>query len=79
MMINYDNSIYDIIPDDINISYRSLSKMLIDNSYDIAKTIHHLSVSTHPHNNSTPKLELGDQTNNSNSALNIIESNTNVI
>jgi SpoVK/Ycf46/Vps4 family AAA+-type ATPase len=42
-IINFDETIYDLIPENIEISYRSLSKILIDNCFDIVKTINFLA------------------------------------
>jgi SpoVK/Ycf46/Vps4 family AAA+-type ATPase len=42
-IIYYDEQIYDLISDNIEISYRSLSKILIDNCFDIVKTINFLA------------------------------------
>ncbi len=38
-VINFDNENYNLIPDNISISYRTLSKQLIDNCFDIFNTI----------------------------------------
>jgi hypothetical protein len=40
---NFDETIYDSIPDDFEISYRNLSKILIDNCFDIPKSLKFLS------------------------------------
>jgi len=40
---HFDKKIYEDIPEHINISYRSLSKILIDNCFDIPKSINYLS------------------------------------
>ncbi len=40
---NFDEKIYDQIPTDIKISYRSLSKILTNNCYDIKKSVSSLS------------------------------------
>lgn len=42
----FDKKIYDNIPEHIKISYRSLSKILIDNCFDIPKSIGYLSQNT---------------------------------
>ncbi len=41
-IINFDSENYNLIPDNISISYRTLSKQLIDNCFDIMKTINSL-------------------------------------
>lgn len=40
---NFDETIYDSIPNDFEISYRNLSKILIDNCFDIPKSLKFLS------------------------------------
>lgn len=42
-VVDFDEKLYDEIPDNIQISYRSLTKILTDNCFDIAKSIHSLS------------------------------------
>lgn len=41
---NFDNKLYNEIPDNIEISSRSLSKVLIDNCFDIPKVIERLAI-----------------------------------
>jgi len=42
-IINFDKNIYGCIPEQFEISYRSLSKILIDNCFDIPKSLKFLS------------------------------------
>lgn len=53
--VEYDSSIYDIIDENYSISFRNLSKLLLDNNYNIVKTIKCLSVQN---NNSNLMLDL---------------------
>jgi hypothetical protein len=54
----FDDSIYDTIPTHLEISYRTLTKILIANCYDIPKTIKFLANEDNQDNSSALELEV---------------------